>query len=225
MGVCWLGMEQNSDLRWRHANAWKQRLAWFWINCNQSLHQPNWPQIKRWNLKVMASNKNALAANKMMKIENHVVTSVEKMSINLWFEDYLSNLLSKTIIYCVTDQPSITWSWSSVLNFKLSVLTFSRPMSCSMSIKEWYFNSNICRTWYMYWSKVCVQELWYVVSGLDIQAKLSKNNNHDPACKKGGSRLRNTTSHTSFFLKDPNNLMAQWLRRVAVSQVTWVQFQ
>ena len=36
----------------------------------------------------------------------------------------------------VTDQPSITWSWRSVLNFKLSVLTFSRLMSCSMSIEQ-----------------------------------------------------------------------------------------
>ena len=30
----------------------------------------------------------------------------------------------KIIIYSVTDQPSITWSWRSVLNFKFSVLTF-----------------------------------------------------------------------------------------------------
>ena len=38
--------------------------------------------------------------------------------------------------YCFTDQLSITQSRRSVLNFKLSVLTFSRWMSCSMSIEE-----------------------------------------------------------------------------------------
>ena len=34
----------------------------------------------------------------------------------------------------------------------------------------------------MYRSKVCVQEFWYVVPGLDIQPELSKND--IPACKK-----------------------------------------
>ena len=49
---------------------------------------------------------------------------------------FLSYLTWYTIIYCVTDQPSITRSRRSVLNFKLSVLTFSRLMSCSMSIEQ-----------------------------------------------------------------------------------------
>ena len=36
----------------------------------------------------------------------------------------------------------------------------------------------------MYQSKVCVQELGYIVSGLDIQSEQSENDNHDPAHKK-----------------------------------------
>ena len=39
-------------------------------------------------------------------------------------------------MYCVADQPSITRSQRSVLNFKFSVLTFSRSISCSMSNKQ-----------------------------------------------------------------------------------------
>ena len=65
-----------------------------------------------------------------------MVTSVDRMSLDFQFEDFLSNLPLQTFIYCVTDQPSITQSRRSVLNFKLSVLTFSRSMSCSMSIEQ-----------------------------------------------------------------------------------------
>ena len=46
-------------------------------------------------------------------------------------------------------------------------------------------------------SKVCVQEFWYFVSGLDIQLEQSKNDCF--VCKKVGCRFRNTTSHISFF--------------------------
>ena len=38
-------IEQCSDLRWRRAKAWNRCLAWFWIDCNQSL-QSNRSQIK-----------------------------------------------------------------------------------------------------------------------------------------------------------------------------------
>ena len=56
----------------------------------------------------------------------------------------LSNLLLKIIIYCVY-QPSITLSSKSVLNFKLSVVTFLWLMSCLMNLsqncmKRKYFN-------------------------------------------------------------------------------------
>ena len=72
--------------------------------------------------------------------ESHVVTSVDRTSFDFRFEDFLSNLPLQTFIYCVTDQLSITQSRRYVLNFKLSVLTFSRLMSCSMSIEQ-----NLCK--------------------------------------------------------------------------------
>ena len=64
--------------------------------------------------------------------ESHVVTSVERTSFDFWVEEFFSNLP----LYCVTDRPSITWSWRSVLNFKISVLTFLRSMSCSTSNEQ-----------------------------------------------------------------------------------------
>ena len=67
--------------------------------------------------------------------ESHVVTSVDRWCFDFGFYDFLSYLTWQTIIYCVKDQPSILRSRRSVLNFKLSVLTFSRSMSCSMSIE------------------------------------------------------------------------------------------
>ena len=50
----------------------------------------------------------------------------------------------------------------------------------------------------MYQSKVCVQEFWYFVSGLDIQ--LEQSNYNSPARKKIGCRLRNAKygSYTFF---------------------------
>ena len=45
------------------------------------------------------------------------------------FEDFLSNLILKINIYCVTDNPSIIQSWRSVLKFKFSVLIFCLKLS------------------------------------------------------------------------------------------------
>ena len=63
--------------------------------------------------------------------ESHLVTSVDRTSFDFRFEDFLSNMPLQTFIYCATDQKkSITQYWRSVLNFKFSVLTFLRLMSC-----------------------------------------------------------------------------------------------
>ena len=86
----------------------------------------------------------------------------------------------QTIMYYVTDQPSLTQSGRSVLNFKLSVLTFLRLMSCSMSIEQKIVLSENISTpiyvecYYMYQSTVRVQEFWYFMSGVEIQLEQSK---------------------------------------------------
>ena len=58
--------------------------------------------------------------------ESHVVTSVDRTSFYFQFEYFFSNLPLQTFIYCVSDQPFITWSQRFVLTFKSSVFTFSR---------------------------------------------------------------------------------------------------
>ena len=82
---------------------------------------------------------------------SHVVTSIESLSFDFWFKDFLSNLPLKTIIYSVIitviDQPSITRSQRSILNFKFSVLTFqwAACWALSKTCAKWkYFNSNLC---------------------------------------------------------------------------------
>ena len=75
-----------------------------------------------------------------------------------------------TIIYSVTHQPSITWSWRCVLNFSLLVLTFCRSKRCSMSNEQKLLSENTSTPSYVecnkiYQSKVCVQEFWYCVPG------------------------------------------------------------
>ena len=68
-------------------------------------------------------------------IESHVETC--KMPLTgRFFEQFATQI----IIYCVIDQPSVTQSRRSVLDFELSCLTFLRSMSCSMSIEQ-----NLCR--------------------------------------------------------------------------------
>ena len=53
----------------------------------------------------------------------------------------------------VTDQPFIAWSWRSVLHFKFSVLTFSRLISCWMSIEQ-----------NLYWVKIFqLQFMWNAI--------------------------------------------------------------
>ena len=71
--------------------------------------------------------------------ESHVVTSIDRMSIIFLLKIFWAICLCKhssTVLLTWSDQPPITQSGRSVLNFKLSVLTFSRLMSCSMSIEQ-----------------------------------------------------------------------------------------
>ena len=60
----------------------------------------------------------------------------------------------------------------------------------------------------MYRSKVCVQEFWYTVSGLDIQLEQFELEHDNPVCKKISCRLLNKTTHIQFFLEDQYELMA-----------------
>ena len=102
----------------------------------------------------------------------------------------------KIIIYCVTDQLFITRSSRSVLNFKFSVFTFLRSMSCSMSIeqncvKRKTFNSNLSAIIIIITAITCIDKgsmlrileylvrIWQVLSGLDIQ--LDQSENYNPA--------------------------------------------
>ena len=69
-------------------------------------------------------------------VESHIHTRIDRTNFDFRFDDFFSNLPLQTIIYCVTDQPSITRSRRTVLNFKFSVLTFLRSMSCSTIIEQ-----------------------------------------------------------------------------------------
>ena len=64
---------------------------------------------------------------------------------------FLSYLTWKTIIYCVTDQQSITRSQSSALNFKLSVLTFLNWWAAWWALSKNYH----CAKLKKFYSKLC----------------------------------------------------------------------
>ena len=71
-------------------------------------------------------------------------------------------------------------------------------------------------------SKVCVQEFWYFVSGLDIQVE--KSEYYSPVRQKISCRWRNIMSHILFFSSIWYDPMVEWLRLVAESQASWVRF-
>ena len=84
--------------------------------------------------------------------ESYLETCLDWTSFDFRFKDFFCNQPLKIIIYCVTDQPSKT-------RFRRSFSLFCWNVS-----REKYLNSNyvecdnICR------SKVCGQELWYILS-------------------------------------------------------------
>ena len=92
--------------------------------------------------------------NEMLCLKAMCTDRSYRTSFDAWFEDFLSNLLLKVIIYCVTGQSSITRSRRSVLNFKFSDLTFLRSMSCSMSC-SWA----LCKDIGWNWNIFCLQNL------------------------------------------------------------------
>ena len=100
--------------------------------------------------------------------------------LNFFFSNLLKmNLLLKIIIYCVTDLPSITESQRSIVNFKFSLLTFLKSMSCFISIEQTWnivwreiFSTLIYVQCYnMYQQKVCVRVylVWLCYSTQAIQ--------------------------------------------------------
>ena len=111
-------IEQRSYFKWQRAKAWKRCQAWFWmIDCNQSL-QPNWLQMKCTVWKPCSDQRNLTG------------------QALIFYLKIFEQSAFVTFIYCVNDQPFITRPRRSVLNFKLSVLTFSRSMSCLMSTEQ-----------------------------------------------------------------------------------------
>ena len=60
---------------------------------------------------------------------------------------------------------------------------------------------------HMYQKKVCCQEIWCILPGLNIQLLIQ---NENPACKiaRGCSKLLDMRYHTLFFLVDQYKLMA-----------------
>ena len=90
--------------------------------------------------------------------------------------------------YCVTDQPSITWSRRSDLTFEhwaalWAMITEQLYEQWSKSVHSEKISTPIyVKCYKMYWSRVCVQKFWYFVPCLDVQPGQSKNDN--PACKK-----------------------------------------
>ena len=144
----------------------------------------------------------------------------DKLQLSIWRFFEQSAFVN---IHLQCYQPYIIWSRRSVLIFKLSVLIFKCPGldSCSHFFKvdeqldeHWakiVWSENISTPIYvecdkMYRSKVCDQEFWYIMSGLDIQPEKSEYDS--PVRKKVSCRWRNTTSHIPFFGVIDTNL---WL--------------
>ena len=83
-----------------------------------------------------------------MRCLKDVETCIHWTIFDFWFDDFFSSLPLKIITHCVIDQPSITQSRRSVLNFKFSVVKYLRLMSCSISIEQKLVRATVSRaTW------------------------------------------------------------------------------
>ena len=130
------------------------------------------------------------------------------------------SLETKTIIYCVTDRQPITQSWRSVLNFKISVLTFLRLISCLMSIGQVWCKDKIFLLQSMSNAIRCIDKRFaFKNSGISCLAWAIQ----EQQCwtQEISSKLLDTTSHILFFLINWYEPMAWLLRQVAVSLATW----
>ena len=138
-------------------------------------------------------------------------------------KDFLSNLLLKLIIFCFTDQPPITQSPRSVLNFKFSIFTFQGWWDT-----EWVLSKNCAkrkkklRLQTMSNAIICIDKR-FAVKNSGISCLVLIFNLSIPKLIILCSKLRDMTSSIPFFSVDRYKLMAQWLRRVAVSRGAWVQ--
>ena len=144
---------------------------------------------------------------------------IDRTSFDFRFEDFLRNLskLLKIVTYRVTDQPSIIWSWRSVLNFNLSVFTFLRSRvdeSDKLLDDRWVkiveSERNITLIYVQCNNTLLVRNSGIAVrnSGISFLAlilNLSKPERQILHAKLE-SRLRDVTSHIPFFSVDQYEL-------------------
>ena len=163
------------------------------------------------------------------------VTSVDRSSFDFRYEDFVSNLPLKTIICCVTDRLSITRSRRSVLNFKFSVLIFSRSMICSMSNEQKLCKVKIFQLQSMSNVIRCIDQRFAFkncgvsclpLSGLDIQPEQSENDNSARKKEVPGCEVRRLIYR--FFreidhqIRTHASLMAKWIGEF--QRVGWLGF-
>ena len=141
-----------------------------------------------------------------MIFESHVVTSVDELRFSIWrfFEQF-----AFANIYLLCYWPTIHNSISQICP-KFQVVSSHFFEVDKLLDEHWAkiaWSEDISTPIYvecdeMYRSKVCVQELSYIVSGLDIQ--LEKSDSYYPSmtvlyAKKIGCRWRNRTRNIPFF--------------------------
>ena len=134
----------------------KQCLAWFWIDCSQICF--NWNAVFKSSAVTCIENQSWFSIQFFLREKS----AIKSAFINNYALCY----------WPVTYRPWGVWAaqWAlskKCANFKYFILIF---------------NSNLCPIQWHVWIKVCSQEFWYVVSGLDVQPEQSRNNN--PACKQ-----------------------------------------
>ena len=90
---------------------------------------------------------------------------------------------------------------------------------CEVNCFQFQSMLNVIRSWCisLYQSKLCVQEFWYFVSGLDIQLEQSENDNS--VCRAQGCRLQITSSNIPI-----SDWLCHWYEPVVkVTESKWVR--
>ena len=132
-----------------------------------------------------------------LNLESNVETCIDRTtwSFDFWFKDFFSNLPLKIIIYSI-----LQCYWQTVhnlilkvcLNFKFSVLTFLRSMTCLISIEQ-----NLCKE-----KKIQLQSLSNVITCINKRCASKNSGISRLALIFNWSNLRITILNTQNQLQD-----------------------
>ena len=152
---------QRLQMAARNLKAWKRCPTWFWIDSKQSL-QPNRLQMKCdvWKL-----------CSESLLVTSDYCWQDRLQFLNWRFFEQFAFVNNHLLCYWPTIHNSISKICPKFQVLSSHFLEVDELLDeyCAKNLKSEFFSTPIYVECYkIYWSNVCVQEFWYILSALDI---------------------------------------------------------